>query len=298
MLLTGSFTVPQIFRTANQEWGYRTIVTAKQGGKPLGQSMLYRLFKNPMSYGLNIRPDGSEFMCSHKPMITEEEFWKAQLILGKKGRPKPRKGSTSAYTDSLIRCDECGCSITVDPKVKHLKNGKTIYYEYYRCTKKRGACSQPYIEVKELEKQIDEVLASIVMTQHCREWLIKYFDEANKDEEKTALTIYKTQHRTLEIIAKELFNLTTMRRKEQIEEDEFIEQRNALLAERRQLQERVGGTEYRIEKWLELAEKTFDFSSRCRYWFEHGDFADKKVIVHTISGSNITLRIKIFISNL
>ena len=225
-------------------------------------------------------------------MITEEEFWRTQAILGKKGRPKPRNGSRSAYTDSLIRCEECGCSITVDPKVKHLKNGKTIYYEYYRCTKKRGACSQPYIEVRELEKQIDEVLASIVMTKHCRDWLMRYFGEANKDEERNSLAIYKTQHRTLEVITKELFNLTTMRRKEQIEEDEFIEQRKALHAEKKQVQESVGGTEYRIEKWLELSEKTFDFSLQCRYWFEHGDFADKKVIVQTISGSNITLKDK------
>ena len=153
-------------------------------------------------------------------------------------------------------------------------------------------CSQPYIEVKELEKQIDEVLASIVMTKHCRDWLMKYFEEATKDEEKTALTIYKTQHRTLEIITKELFNLTTMRRKEQIEEDEFIEQRNGLLKEKKQVQERVGGTEHRIEKWLELAEKTFDFSLQSRYWFEHSDIADKKIIAQTISGSNITLRDK------
>ena len=225
-------------------------------------------------------------------MITEEEFWRTQAILGKRGRPKPRNGSKSPYTDSLIRCGECGCSVTVDPKVKHLKNGKTIYYEYYRCTKKRGICSQPYIELKELEKQINEILSSLVMTKHCREWLMQYFEEANKGEEKATMQIYSTQHRTLETITKELFNLTTMRRKEQIEEDEFIEQRIVLLAEKKQVQQGIGGTEYRVEKWLELAEETFNFSLQSRYWFAHGDFADKKVIIQTISGSNLILKDK------
>ena len=59
MLLSGAYTVPQICRTANLEWGYRTRKTAKQGGKPLSQSMLYTLFRNPMYYGLNIQPDGT-----------------------------------------------------------------------------------------------------------------------------------------------------------------------------------------------------------------------------------------------
>ena len=48
---------------------------------------------------------------------------------------------------------------------------------------------------------------------------------------KTSFTIYITQHR-VDVIAKELFNVTTMQRKEQIEEDEFMAQRKVLLTEK------------------------------------------------------------------
>lgn len=289
MLLSGGYTVPQIWRIANNDWGYRTRKTAKQGDKPLTLSLLYKIFSNPLYYGVNIRPDQTEYKCSHIPMVSEEEFWRAQAILGKKGRSRRKGGVLSPYTDSLIKCGECGCSITVDPKTKHLKNGRSIHYEYYRCTKKRGACSQRYIELKELESQVDEFLGTIAMGDNMKDWVLKYFGEVTQKEEKETSAIYKNQHRTLEVINKELFNLTVMLRKEQIDEADFETQRKLLQQERSTVQQSLNGNDYRVDKWLELAEQTFEFASQCRYWFKNGDFAQKKIILQTICGSNLTL---------
>jgi len=91
MLLSGAYTVPQIQRIANTEWNYRTRRLAKVGDRPLALSILYRLFRDPLYCALNVRPDGTVYECSHLPMVTSEEFWKVQKLLGKRGRPKPKK---------------------------------------------------------------------------------------------------------------------------------------------------------------------------------------------------------------
>lgn len=76
-------------------------------------------------------------------MVTEDEFWRAQAILGRRGRPRP-KHRTFAFT-GLIRCGECGCSITAGAKV----NRYGSRYTYYDCTRKRP-CRQRCIEVRTL----------------------------------------------------------------------------------------------------------------------------------------------------
>ena len=48
-------------------------------------------------------------------MITREEYDKAQAILGKKGKQRP-KTREFAYTGT-VRCGECGAMITAEAKV-------------------------------------------------------------------------------------------------------------------------------------------------------------------------------------
>jgi hypothetical protein len=40
LILTGSYTVPQVLKIANEEWGFRTTKKGKFGGKPLTRSVL------------------------------------------------------------------------------------------------------------------------------------------------------------------------------------------------------------------------------------------------------------------
>src|SRR2546428_577567 len=86
----------------------------------------------------------------HEPMITLEQFERAQILLGKVGRSRPKQ-HVFAYT-GLIRCGSCGCSVTAEQKV----NRYGSHYVYYHCTrKKRGVvCSERCTEEHDLEEQI------------------------------------------------------------------------------------------------------------------------------------------------
>lgn len=290
MLLSGTYSVPQIMRIATDDWGLRTVPKKKSGGKPLAQSAIYRLFNDPLYCGLNIRKDGTIYKCSHTPMISEEEYWRAQVILGRKGRPKP-KTHEFAFT-GMIRCGECGSMITAEEKFRPNKtDGRVRHYIYYRCTKKSSQrCSQPFIELKELERQIDFVLAHITISEKFKNWALKYLKESYKQELKQRTAIYHSQQRTYNDVQKQLDNLVLMRAQELISNEEFKRSKEQLITEQSNIKEKLGDTEQRAENWLELAEKTFDFACNARNSFQIGTLQDKKMILQTISGSNLTLR--------
>ena len=82
-----------------------------------------------------------------------------------------------------------------------------------------------------------------------------------------------------------------MRLRELITDEEYIEQKNKLLKERCNIEEKLRDAENRSDRWLELTEKTFVFACYAKVWFEKGSLQDKKEILQTI-GSNLILKDK------
>lgn len=286
LLFSRAYTVPQIARKASAEWGYRTRPNKKGGERPIAVSSLYKMFRNPFYCGLNVRPDGSVYECTHPPMISVDEFWEAQKILGKKGRTKPRRPEIAAYTDRLIRCGECGCSFTIERKRKLLKSGKVLHFTYYRCSKKRGPCSQAYVPVLTLEDQMALTIEKVALKDNSFAWFLKRLRLLSQQEAVKERSVIDSQVRTVESVSKELSNLSVMRRKEQIEEDEFIAQRAQLLAERQHL---VAPQKSAEKRWLAPAVKAVEFAHRSLFWFLNGDSFDKKTILLTLSGSHLEI---------
>jgi hypothetical protein len=76
-----------------------------------------------------------------------------------------------------------------------------------------------------------------------------------------------------------------------LSDEEYGRQRFQLLKEKAHLEELFRDTGHRVEQWLTLVEKIFDFACSTREWFAAGDLAVKKEILSAIS-SNLTLRDK------
>jgi len=99
-------------------------------------------------------------------MITEEEFDKAQIILGNK--KKPRSSVHEFAFTGMIKCGQCGCSITADEKKKKVKSiNEYKKYTYYHCTHKKIniPCSQKPIKDTKLETQIINELDKYTIPQ-------------------------------------------------------------------------------------------------------------------------------------
>src|SRR3989344_95191 len=138
LMLSGNLTVAKMFRIVSKEWKFKT-----RKGNPIGRNTLYKIFSNPFYYGSFEYPLGSGNWIKgiHKPMITEEEYVKIQVILGKKGKPRP-KSHIFDFT-GMMRCGECNGLITAIEKFKHQQNGNVHHYIYYYCSKRKNPnCSQ------------------------------------------------------------------------------------------------------------------------------------------------------------
>lgn len=296
LMLTGNYTPPQILKKANEEWNYRTPQRRKIGGKPLARSTIYKILTNSFYYGW-FQYQGQLWKGAHESMIIEEEFDKVQILLGKKGKPRMRKHNF-LYT-GMIRCGKCDGMVTAEKKIKRQKNGNVHIYNYYHCAgSKDPTCRKISITAGELERQFDEHLSRIEIDEDYKNFAIKHLNEVHDQEVKSRSAVLNSKQKSYKDCLKRIDNLLRLKISPEntdgslLSDEEFKIQKSKLLKEKAHLEEMLNDTGQRVEKWLELSEKTFNFACYARYWFAHGSPEQKRQIF-TALGSNLILENKI-----
>jgi site-specific DNA recombinase len=282
LMLTGNHTPPKILDMLN-EWGFRTPRTKRRGGKPMSYSTIYKIFTNQFYAGL-IPYSGQIFQGQHEPMVTLEEFDRVQVLLGRKGKPRP-KTHVFAFT-GCIRCAECGCLITAIEKIKFIKRDKkTKTYVFYHCTrrKKSAQCSQrKELTLDKLELQIEMEIEKYTILPEFRDWALEILNEHNDTEINDRSKIYESQLKDLAASQNELDELTRMRYRSQVTDDFFNTEKAALQKKIVRLKDQLRDTEKRAENWLELSERTFNFALYARKAFVMGDMTAKREILRAL----------------
>ncbi len=295
LMLTGNYTPLRIHKIATKEWGYRTVQRKRLGGSPMSRSAIYKILNNPFYYGYFEFPVGSGNWVKgkHKPMITEEEYQHVQVILGKRGKPAPKR-HLFAFT-GLMRCASCGSSITAEEKIKHQKNGNVHYYIYYHCTKKKNPdCTEKSIEVKKLHSQIDSVLQGVTISEGFKTWAIKHLHEIRQGEAITQQVAFQNKQRELEGATEQLASLllkytsSSNTNGQLISDGEYQALKSTLLKRKQSLENDLQGQGKQLEQWIELTEKTFNFARYARLWFLNGDSDTRRAILGCL-GSNLLL---------
>ncbi len=280
LMVTGAYTPPQILKIANEEWGYLTRKSKRLGGKPLSRSGIYKIFNNIFYAGV-IEHKDRQYEGKHEPIITLEEFDRVQVLMGRKGKPRPKRHHF-AFT-GFIRCAECGCLYTAETKQKFIKKtGLVEEYTYYHCTRKKTTinCTQrKVLPLDKLEGQIESELGSITIIPDFREWALEILNDNNDREIEDRTKIHEMQCKTLLTSQAELDNLTKMRYRDLIDDEMFLKQRNELQIKITDLKGKLRHTEERAEKWLDLTEKTFNFATYAHEAFLYGGLELKKEIL-------------------
>lgn len=288
LMLTGKYTPPQIMKLANEEWGFRG-----PGGKKLSRSNIYRILSRPFYYGEFEYPQnsGNIYKGNHKPMITKDEFDKVQILMGNKQSTRPK--THNIIYRGPMKCGECGALITAEKKTKKQKNGNVHNYTYYHCThrKKYYDCSQRSIEEKKLEKQIAEELKKLEIPTDFKEWALDNLREANKKEISDREAIFGSQRREYDACVRKIDNLIDMRADDQITENEYNKKRQRLLTEKARLKEMLNDTDKRVDSWLEVVEKGFNFAETASEMFSDPNIDEEiKKDIFVSLGSNLTLK--------
>lgn len=260
LMLSGGFSVGQIVRLMNQEWGYTTRATTKRGGGPLSLSAAYLLFRNPYYTGCFLEK-GVLHPGKHLAMITQAEFEQVQRILALTGKPQPKKHSF-AYT-GLIRC-RCGAAVTAE--LKHDRTGKRHYVYYHCIDRTRGRdgvrlCSKKSIREDDLEAQIEAILREVTLEPETMAFARAEVARWREQEaEKAGSAIAERQELSLEELKEQRRRLLGLHLRGSITEAVFADKQAELTAQIEQLSQ----AQVRQRTALERAERTARNSLRFR----------------------------------
>ncbi|MBI5450147.1 MAG: recombinase family protein [Gammaproteobacteria bacterium] len=282
--LTDTYSIKRL-ALETRSWGLKSRQCKRMGGKYLSVSNVHHLLTNPFYAGV-VMWGGETYTGAHEPMLTREEFERVQIILGRPNKPSPKKHHFP-FT-GMMRCGECGSSVTAEKKVN--RYGKR--YIYYHCTKRRidYRCTQRSITSVNLEKNFEEFLEQISIPQKTHEWTLKQIDKARAEQGMVSAEQVRSLEKSIQDISKHMGNLTTLCIRGLVDDTEFTKQREGLQREQQLLQERLvlakKGT-----AWFEPAQVLISFSNRAIVWFREGDAQIKREIIEA-TGSNLLLRDK------
>ena len=281
LMLTGAYSPQRIWEIATQDWGLRTLKRKRMGGGLICLSAVYKMLTNPFYAGV-LTWEGKTFPGKHPPMVTVDDFDCVQQLLGRPGRP--RQTREFAYT-GMIRCGECGFSVTAEEK----KNRYGYRYTYYHCTKRRLSrrCGQAYVSLQALEQQILQFLEEISIPQRLHDWAMVRLQQT-VDEQKDERTAQRDSlERARTAGARELENLTKLRIRDLLTDEEYIKQRQELEKQQIGIGQRLEMIQS-ADSMFEPSQLLISLSRSMVSSFKAGDIQTKRLIL-TIVGSNFSL---------
>lgn len=263
-------------------WGLTSRPGKRQGGKSLSKSMVYHVLTNPFYAGM-FRWNGVEYRGAHEAMLTWSEFEQVQRQLTRDLQQAPKRHDFP-FT-GLIRCGECGCSITAELRVK--SSGRQ--YTYYHCGKSRldVRCTQQAITAADLENQLQSVVESTSLDERTHRFIVARLStrrKRQKDEYQKKLTALD---RRLSDLERQQASLTGLRVRDLIGDDEYLRERQRISNEHRSTRQalsmlRTAGNIFEPEQTATEA------CNRAILWFREGNQRQKRQIVAALS-SNLQL---------
>jgi len=268
LMLTGNYTPPKILDKANKEWNFKTKRFKRIGGNELSRSSIYKIFTSLFYTGI-IESKGIQYNGKHDQMVTLEEYDRVQMLLGRKGKARPKRHEF-AFTGS-IRCGVCNCLYTAETKKKIIKKtGKIKEYTYYHCTRKttKIKCNQKKnIPIDKLELSIEKEIEKYTILPEFLQWALEHINKEGDTKIEDRAKIYEMTHKSLMETQKELGELTKMRYRQLIDDETFIKEKNGLKRKIIQLKKSLRKTKTRTDEYIEITERTFNFATYARKAF-------------------------------
>jgi site-specific DNA recombinase len=325
LFLTGQYSVRQLRKLANERLLLRTRRTKRQGGRPLSLSHMYNLLTDPFYCGKfwwNNQETGEKELQQGKqrPMITQDEFWRIQALLGK--RPAPQSRTHRFPYTALMTCGECGAAITAEEKwqiicgtcktkfasehreqcpkcgteIAQMEKKTLLHYVYYHCTKRKGPCSQKGIRVEALESQIDRTLARFNISEKYVRWALESLKAEAANEATIKTRIASDQKREQAKLNEELAELNRFIIKQEsagwtlMSKEEALAEKQRLMTQLKYL-DPGRGEPAQASAGLEETAGALDYAAHARLWLKHGTLEQKHEVFAAL-GSNLTLRDK------
>ena len=265
---TGDFTVQSLIKLTFN-WG----LTNKRGD-PLVKDTIYRTFTNPFYFGL-LRYKGELFQGTHEPLISKELFDKTQDVLARRG--KPRKNTNIPFPLlGFMGCLACGSMITAERQKGH---------HYYRCTRKKGKCTEPYVREESLAQQMAYAISSVSLPQDAYEYLTNAVEEEAKASTQPLLAEKALGDRKIKEAQAKLDRLLDAHLEGLVDKQEYQAKKDVLLSSQVTLRERRAQLESGALSWLEPARAFLKAARDASPLSASGDLVSQKNFLQKV-GSN------------
>ena len=259
-----------------------------KNGYQLSRDRITNILSNPFYYG-HFRYAGEIYEGKHESLITKKLFDKVQQVMKHRGW-QDRQENNPRPLCGLLKCGECGCSITAESKTKKQKNGNIHHYTYYHCTKKRGLCSQPCIREEIIASQLSDVLKTYALPTNWATELSKLADQNETEAVQSAATASQTIREEIATISSKLKRLRGIYIDEDIEQGEYLTEKAGLLSRKKSLEEKMTELEKGNIVWLEPLREWIKDASNIEENVISSNLPLKKSSAQKIFGSNLFLK--------
>ena len=257
----------------------RGIGLLSRHNKLLSISNIQNILTNPFYYG-TFKYNSELYEGKHEPIISKKLFDLVQEILKEKSRPRKSKERKLFAFRGLLKCEECGCCVTAETQKGH---------NYYRCTKKRIDCSQPYVREEKLTEQISDILQKVSLSD---DWAASMLAELEKEKTQIAQSsaaFAQNLKQQIKEVENKLDKLLDAHLDNTISKQEYAAKKEKLINHKIEITEKLGDFERKGNNWLEPARNFILAAKQAKNIAEGKNLSAKKDFFQKI-GSNPLLR--------
>jgi len=263
-----------------------------RGNIRINISRISFILQNPFYFG-HFRYTGEIHEGKHEPLVTKDLWDKANAVLRGRGRRTSAKADPRPFC-GLLKCATCDMSITGENKLKRQVSGKVHHYVYYHCSKKSKtmACDEPCIRGEVLDRQLSALLTDYAMPKEWVAPLSVMLDREAQTATQTASEAVQGLRERVAELSRHLARLTDVYVAQDIERDDYLARRRALMSEKKTLDEQIAKLEQAPTLWVEPVRNWILDASRLGEIAKSEDYASKKLPLQKIFGFvflNLTL---------
>jgi len=223
--------------------------------KPLHINQVRKLLSDKFYVGI-MNYNGEYHTGVHECFISKDLFQLVQKQLELRNRRKIRKHNFAFI--GLMKCGECGASVTAEQHIKKYKNGNSQTFIYYRCTKKLKPCSQRHMPEQEMEKQARETIADVALPQNWAEDWYKWLERDVELERSNAEKNLNKLNLELEDSDRKLNILLDSYLDQVIDAEIYKNKKNEIFDKKLELKEKIAKMESGVSSWLEPMKEFID----------------------------------------
>ena len=237
-----------------------------------------------------VKHHGEFFPGSFEPIISPDLFEAVQIRLKERARPRKTKVDHNFPFTGLLRCGECGSMITAQ-----WVKGNGGRYRYYRCTKKKGNCSQQYLREDLLVQQLKELLQGITLPDEWLKYMSEKIDEMEKETKVSSGSYIGRIKDNERETQKKLDDLITLYLDGDIPKENYLTKKNDLLRQKVSLAHKMDSARVdrnnRVEplrKWILDIKKATQLVSSDNF-FEIRDYFKKIGSNHKLCDKSVSI---------